>query len=182
MSGSQKAVVSAVVGPDEKVLWTGRPEVEVATSGGRRLRKLITVASLALMLGLAYWLLPESIGLKKLVDAVGTKTLVPVIGSLVVVALFFVFGQDTGSRLNRYFQSLTYAITSRRLLILEGEKVTESYPPERVLVPSVRERSGGRADVVFGQGGSEGRGDVLKRERSHHHPFCGMTPLELNGT
>lgn len=167
MNNSPERLVSKVLEPGEQVIWTGRPQVEAAVSGHRRRRKVTLVVGIALVLVLTFWLLPESIAVNELVEAMEMKMLLPLLGSLVVIALFFIFKQDTASQLNRYFQGLSYAITDRRLLILEGDRISDSYTPERVSTPVLKQRQAGRADVIFGRRSSttEGRRSVVNRER-----------------
>jgi hypothetical protein len=56
---------------------------------------------------------------------------------------------DDHSRLERYFRSLTYAITDRRLLILERDQVSATYPPGQAHEPIIRQRAPGYSDVIF---------------------------------
>ena len=152
--------LASVLEPGEQVIWIGRPQVELAVSSRLRFRRVLQLASIPVTLVLLYWLLPENVGLRELVPSMGMQTLLAILVPFVVIALFFVFKQDTASQLNRYFQGLSYAITDRRLLIFDGDRLAESYGPERVSKPYLKERFGGRSDVIFGQRA------ILQQQRS----------------
>jgi hypothetical protein len=165
MNEHAESVVSRVLEPGEELIWTGRPELEQPVPRGSRYRKVIAVASIAAIPIFAFWLLPDSFGLRELLQEVDAGTTAMVIGGFVLFALLLIFLPGPAARLQRYMQSLTYAITNRRLLILEGDKVTDAYPPERLFRPSIRERAPGYADVVFGEWGGDATRDVVTRER-----------------
>jgi hypothetical protein len=80
----------------------------------------------------------------------------------------------TSWRYRRYARSLSYAMTDRRLLVLERGKIVDDFPPERLSQITVRRRARGFGDVVFGRhydagydAGSEVRWgrDLVVRER-----------------
>jgi hypothetical protein len=117
--------------------------------------------------------------LRGTLDIVGVTDIVALVRSqptflvpIAVVALgpllARVFNFDNASRLRRYFDSLTYAMTDRRLIIVEKDKI-QSFGIEDLAKPRVRERGRRCADVVFGEGRGRstggGRGDVITRER-----------------
>jgi len=75
---------------------------------------------------------------------------------MMIPLLLPVFKLDIRSRLTRHYRSQTYAITNRRLLIFEGEKLLKvkgrrvaSYTPEEIHKLEYRERSPGCSDVIF---------------------------------
>lgn len=163
MNNSPESLVSNVLEPGEQVIWTGRPQVDMAMSGRRHRWRVTKVAGIALMLVLAYWLVPEATKLKEQIQAMEMKKLLPIIGFFVVGTLLTIFGPNV--QLKRYFQRLSYAITNRRLLIFERDRLTESYPPERVFAPSLEERAG-RADVIFGRRRTKSQPGAVTRERA----------------
>lgn len=165
MTDTAQISIAKFLEPGEQVVWTGRPQVEIAVAGHRRYGPLVKFAGIALMLILIYWLVPESRKLTAQLQAVETETLLAIVGIFVVVTILTTFGP--AMQLKRYFRRLSYAITDRRLLILEGDRIADSYTPERVSTPVLKERRGGREDVVFGRRSSttEGRRSVVNRER-----------------
>lgn len=165
MNEPAESVVSRVLEPGEELIWAGRPELERPVPRGSRYRKVIAVAIIAAVPIFAYRVLPDSFALKELLQEVGAGTMAMVIGGFALFALLLIFLPGPAARLQRYMQRLTYAITSRRLLILEGDKVTDAYPPERLFRPRIRERAPGYADVVFGEWGGDATRDVVTRER-----------------
>jgi len=165
MNNSPESLVSKVLEPGEKLLWAGRPELEQPVPRGSRYRKVIVLAIIAAVPIVAYRVLPDSFALRELLQEVDAGTTAMVIGGFVLFALLLIFLPGPAARLQRYMQSLTYAITNRRLLILEGDKITDTYPPERLFKPRIQERAPGYADVVFGEWGGDATRDVVTRER-----------------
>jgi hypothetical protein len=166
MNEHAESVVSQVLEPGEELLWTGRPELEQPVPRGSRYRKVIAVATIAAVPIFAYWYLPDTFGFRELLQEVDAGTTAMVIGGFTLFAFLLIFLPGPAARLQRYMQSLNYAITNRRLLILEGDKVTDAYPPERLFRPRIRERAPGFADVVFGEQRRDATRDVVVRERA----------------
>lgn len=102
------------------------------------------------------------------------RFVVPIVVVLAVMILPKMFKVDPKSRLDRYFNSLTYAITTDRLLILEGNKIYDAYTPEQARQPIIRDRVPGYSDVLLEQrsrsgidGTSSKSRDPVFRERRH---------------
>ena len=147
-------VVSRVLEPGEKILWSGRPNVEVSLDQHAKRRSRRRIVGIGATVLVVLWIARERLGFSRLADMVpvlsdNPKLALPLAVILVVIALIYIFKLDNVSRLDRYFHSLAYAITDRRLLILENSKLKESYTPEQVRQPIVRERGPGYADVIF---------------------------------
>jgi hypothetical protein len=75
---------------------------------------------------------------------------------------------DNRSRLRRYFEGLTFGITDRRVLVIDGDHV-QSFAGEELDRPRVIERAGGYGDVIFGRNPSSGstsrQRDPVRQER-----------------
>jgi hypothetical protein len=164
--------VSAYLEPGETVLWSGRPDTDAALAqfAPWKVRGLIVV--LGGVGGVAF-LLRGTLDLGSVADVVALlrsepQFLVPIAVVAFAPVLARVLKFDNASRLRRHFDSLTYAMTDRRLIIVEkGE--AQSFGIEDLAKLRVRERGPGCGDVVFGDGrtmsSGGGRGDVIARER-----------------
>lgn len=155
MKESAESIINRVLEPGEQVVWSGRPHSEIARKvSASRMRKR-TLVGLAVSILVILWLLFSGIVPNPLesLNSVPLEPsfMVPIGVVLLLMVVPRMLKVDPASRLNRYFDSLTYAITDRRLLILEGDKVSEAYTPERLREPRIRERAPGYADVIFDQ-------------------------------
>jgi hypothetical protein len=169
---SAEQVVSGVIEPDEQILWTGRPDADAMAAGERRrwmLRLLLwppLVAGAAWMAARASPAVME--GAPSLDLLLEPRVRLSVIGLLIGIGALGVAGR---MRFRRYARSLAYALTDRRLLILEGSEITDDYPPQRLGRMRLRRRGRGLADVVFGvrgasRGGTMRSRDPVQRERN----------------
>jgi hypothetical protein len=169
--------LARVLEPDEKVIWTGRPNVDTVVDAWASRRKRAGVVIIVVIAVAGLWGLSQRLGgsIPDLLDAIGPvirdpENLVALAVPILLVTMIYVFKLDNRSSLNRYLHSLGYAITNRRLLVLEGDKLKESYPPERLRMPRVDQRAPGYADVIFGKRRSGSRpsaGGPVARERRH---------------
>jgi hypothetical protein len=176
MRDSAETVVNRVLEPGEKILWTGRPHVETALDQHAQRRRRGRLLAIGIFILAAPWLLSRTVfpSLSAVFEEVGLEPrfVVPIVVVLALIILPRMFKVDPKSRLHRYFNSLTYAITTERLLILEADKVYDAYTPEQVRSPRIRERAPGYSDVNFDErdrhraDGTISKDDVL-RERRH---------------
>ena len=153
MQENAENVVSRVLEPGEKSLWAGRPHVDPAMehrSQVRRRNKLIILPVAALAI---FWItdsLPVSSPSAIMENLpFEPKFLWVIAAPFLLIIAARLFKVDDTSRLDRYLRSLTYAITDRRLLILEGDKIYSEYTPEKARKPFLRDRAPGYSDVIF---------------------------------
>jgi hypothetical protein len=170
---SAESVIAGLVEPGERILWAGHPDREAMLSHQARrfwLRMALTPVLLAGMAWLAVRSLPvgafESVPLEILLES---RVLVPLV--IVLVAIPVLSGV-LRKRFERYVGSLTYAMTDRRLLVVEGDEVVDQYRPEQLGRVHVRRRSRGFGDVNFGRRSSTRAGtrvsrDAVQREREY---------------
>ena len=156
MRESAETVISRVLELGEKILWSGRPHVEVALERHSNRRRNGAIVGIGGLLLLIFWYsrqgLPNPIETLKSMP-LEPKFLIPLVVILLVMTVPKMLKVDPKSRMDKYFNSLTYAITTERLLILEGNKVVDSYTPEQARQPVIRERAPGYADVNFDERG-----------------------------
>jgi hypothetical protein len=145
---SAEQLVSEVLESDERLLWSGRPKVEAVMTQQAQARRRSTAIALACMAIAVLWLAPDYVyeGLPVLLEE-EPKLRFALAAPFVLIGLVYAFGLDNQTRLRRYFESLSYGLTNKRLLILEGQRLT-AYSPEQILSPRIRERSNGYADVI----------------------------------
>ena len=161
-------VISRVLEPGEKILWSGRPHVEVSMDHfGQRRRRARTVG-IPIIVIVTLWLARDQLGLASLegvssLFSENPRMLLAMMVLVVLIALVYVFKVDDRSRLERHIRSLSYAISDRRLLILERDKVVAAYTPEQTRRPSLHKRSPGYSDVIFDQR-SSGEADEVTRD------------------
>jgi hypothetical protein len=166
-------VIAGLVEPGERMLWAGHPDREAMLGRQARrfwLRMALTPVLLAGMAWLAVRALPvgafESVPLEIFLES---RVLVPLVIVLVGIP---VLSGVLRKRFERYVGSLTYAMTDRRLLVVEGDEVVDQYRPEQLGRVHVRRRSRGFDDVNFGRRSSTRAGtrvsrDAVQREREY---------------
>jgi len=98
MNEHAESVVSRVLEPGEELIWAGRPELEQPVPRGSRYRKVIAVVSIAAVPMFAFWLLPESFGLRELLQEVDAGTTAMVIGGFALFALLLIFLPSPAAR------------------------------------------------------------------------------------
>lgn len=162
---SPREIANAHVDADERVLWAGAPDVEAAVSAYPR--GISPFAGLAVLAG-GGWFAARSAGVHP-ID--GLRTLwdaQPM--ALVVVGLMLLmpwilkaFRIDNRSRYRRYFENLTYAVTDRRLLVIEKDDVL-GFEPGELNRPTVVERSGRFGDVIFARLPYQSSGESRRRD------------------
>lgn len=163
MQEAAETVVSRVLEPGEKILWAGRPHVDPAMEHQSKVSRRIKLIILPIAALAIFWIidsLPVS-SLSTIMDNLPfePKFLWVVAAPLLLIAAARLFKFDGTSRLDRYLRSLTYAITSQRLLILEGDKIYSAYTPEQAREPFLRKRAPGYSDVIFDDRGTRSQTD-----------------------
>lgn len=176
MDEPAEQTVARVLEPGEKILWSGRPNLEVIMEQYSRHRRRGGILGLVVMVIAVVWIIQES-DLSNILPilAFDPRFLWGLAVMFLLVALLHTFKFDAKSRLQRHFRVLTYAMTDRRLLILEGRKLqmvgpkAASYTPEQIHEPHIRERASGYADVIFAEhsrgSGVRAGSDPIQRER-----------------
>ena len=153
MQKSAETVVSRVLEPGEEILWTGRPNVDPAMAHHAQKRRRNKLFILVIAAVAVVWItrsLPVSGPLEILENLPFDRKFLWVIAApFLLIAAAKAFKLDNESRLDRYLRSVTYAITDKRLLILEGDKVYSAYTPEEARSPFLRDRAPGYSDVIF---------------------------------
>lgn len=164
-----ESVVSQVIDAAERVLWVGQPDFAAMISHRRRWLWL-RLALAPIVLGFTAWfaarMAPAGVSdSARLDDLLQPRFLVPLTVLLLVIPAFALF---TERRFQHWVRSLTYAITDRRLLIIEGERIVDDYAPEQIAQVVVVPRGRHHSDVIFGarrlEGGRRTR-DPVMRER-----------------
>lgn len=110
---------------------------------------VLAIGSVALI-GAFLWLNQEQLGgltFEKL-----TQSLTPSLALLPIVAGFVLLWRFQGRQARRYVNSLAYAITDQRVIILYDGKDPESYTPSQLERAKLEERAGaeGYYDIVWG--------------------------------
>lgn len=134
---SQQAALQPYLLPDERILWTGRPDP----------RRLFTVADL--------WLVPFSLmwgGFALVWETLVLSSSAPWFFVLwgvpfVVVGQYFIWGRFLYKRWDR--SRTTYAVTNRRIIVLRGHRLQSvSVNP----LPQINQSSGrdGEGTLAFG--------------------------------
>lgn len=145
---STNEALTGVLEPGEAVLWSGRPDVDVILRLRRRRGLVGKGVGFAILAGAVAWAARG--GLLDFFSwdlALEPRFLVPAAVVVVGMPLLSALG---GWRFRRYVASLDYAITDRRLLVLEHGEIVDDYPPERVGQVTMRPRGREHGDVVFG--------------------------------
>lgn len=155
MREAPQTVVSKVLEPGESLVWSARPDVEVLceySAGSQSLLArlfgpqrgqspgghLVLIAGLVIA-ELVLW--PRR-------DALPVLAIVPGIGAL-LLALVLVGASLRRRSIRRWAERLTYAITDRRVLVLEGDVVTDAYTPEKWPGSRRVDRGPRHADLLF---------------------------------
>jgi len=165
-------VIAPFLESGERTLWSGRPETEAAVAHAIAFRVASPIVALVAF-GAGLFAVRQYIGWDRVLEAVDGVRSQPQF--LVPIGVIFVFPivirllkLDNRSRLRRYFDSMTYAITDRRLIIVESGEAT-SYRVHELATVTLRKRARGVADVIFAMGpsgrSSTGKGDIISRER-----------------
>ena len=151
--------ISALLRHRERILWTGRPNVEqaVAFSSKRNWRKVLTsFLPIVIVISVALYQLMQALdidNLRDLIDALPDETLLMLaVPFVIVVAIYLLprlFKMDSKSRLSRYFESLSYGITNQRLLIVENDKLAHAFRPDEVGELKVINRTEGCDDLLW---------------------------------
>ena len=167
-----EAVVRSVLESGEKILWHGRPNVDAAVpkGGGGVARFAITL----LAFGGGLYFVAERLGMGGVSDLLALLSEQPGAGVAIGFVLLFpillrLFKLDGPSRLRRHFENQVYAVTDRRVLVIEKNDV-QAFSGDELDRPIVRPRSGAYGDVVFANrkrssGSSGSGGDPVQRER-----------------
>lgn len=163
-------VVSAVLEPNERLLWAGQPAAHIIIRGFRRRQLVGLWIALPIAAAVTLWATARGGPIDALFRdlLLQPRFLVPATAvALVMLILRYV----SYRRVARYARSLSYAMTDRRLVVLEHGKVVDDFPPERLSRLAVRRRAHGYDDVVFGQharaaGETRGTRDPVLRERN----------------
>ncbi len=162
MTETAEQVISRVLEPGEEILWAERPNLEVLMIPARRYQKrrpwrlglgaLITV-------GVLYYGLESPFGYADLgafdrfLEIVPKKALIGIsvcaVLSIVGFAVSKRFKLGRADSHGRWARSLSYAITDRRLLILEGDGIAYQFRPEELPEMGTRPRAPGYDDIVF---------------------------------
>jgi hypothetical protein len=175
-------VVTSHLEPGEKILWSGRPNVELALGHDRqrsRQRALLNTVVMVGILAFMMYQLRETLGvenLQEILDVLLEASLlfvaVPTVVVVAIIILSRVFKLRDRSRLHRYFNSLSYGMTNRRLLIVEGDQVTHEFGPDDLGTLYVNRRTGDCNDLILGVNSRRSsRTQVINKwywERSHH--------------
>lgn len=165
-----ESAISVLVDPGELILWTGRPDTRIMIGRERvrwRVRIVLVPAALAGIAWLASRMAPAgTLAFPQLLPLLESRVLVFAVLVLIglhILSLFML------RRFQRYVSSLAYAITDRRLLVAEGDRIVDAYAPEQLSQVHVRRRSRGFGDVIFGRRTAMHTGgrrlDRVQRER-----------------
>jgi hypothetical protein len=161
---SADQIVARHVGSDEKILWAGRPNVDVMrkhgapkSGGGTRMLVLfVFIASAVFLASQVSTGLPLPRTTEDVISLLRQNP-VPVAAMLGIIVLGFIVrarGWDPAASHARWAQTLVYAITDRRILIIEDGRVGWELGPEDFGEPRIRDRGEGYADIEF-QGTSQ---------------------------
>ena len=208
MAESAEQVVRQILEPGEKVEWTGRPHLETLQLPAKRYKKrrlltrllAIPIYLVAIYFGLKFLLsrlgfenLQQVDELKQFLEDEGLmERLVPAAIGLGVVILIIIvllvgskhFKLGRADMHAKWARSLTYAITNRRLLILEGENIAFQFQPENLSEVRIRERTPGYADVIVRELdedrqvlGKKRVGRELRPTHRSNHSYIGFKAL-----
>jgi hypothetical protein len=169
-----KEVVRSVLEPGERMIWCGRPDVEVVmATAPRRSGSFVFIIVLAMGAGFAVFQAREfGIEPADLLDLIRARvpSFLYILGGMVLLPIALrVFKLDRWSRYRQHFENLTYGVTDRRVLIIEKDSVL-AFAGDELDRPRVEERAGGYGDVIFGRmpessDNSSGNKDPVARAR-----------------
>lgn len=187
MRETTEQIVRGVLEPGEQILWSGRPDVEAALKYHAksiwrgRIIGIAVVSFIGVLVVMGQgesapsWL--ATIDLSKLADSMPDNKYLWVLAAPVLMPILLpLLKFDLRSRLQRYYRSQTYAITDRRLLVLQGGNLMKirsgtqaAYPPDAIHKLELRERGQGCGDVIFARYNISSTGDssanILTREK-----------------
>lgn len=161
MSSSSNPDFSAILESDERLVWSGGPnrEVMLKTMGKNKKRNYSFLLVLAAFIFVFGFLNQGQIGGLMAGDPTESLTLESLtpflLGAVLLVGtLTFIF-QVNARKSRRYVDSLAYAITNRRALIVYGDGKIDSFSPTELKEAKVEERMGaeGYYDIVWGSRG-----------------------------
>ncbi len=135
--------------PGEALLWVGRPVTPFGALASRTpVVSIVAVLAFMIALGIFLWFFPVVRAATAMPVMFVSPMWIPMILMFLLMLLVLV-ASPIGRLLNA--RHTTYAITSRRILILDGiftPKVT-SYGPDDIERIERRSYSGGRGDIIF---------------------------------
>lgn len=135
--------------PGEELLWVGRPASPFSGLAGHHARtSIVALLGFLIALGIFLWLIPLAGVATAAPHMFFSPMWIPMILIFLLVLAAAASG-PIGGMLNA--RRTTYAITNRRLLILDGilsTKVT-SYGPDDIERIERRSRGGGSGDIIF---------------------------------
>jgi hypothetical protein len=157
-----RARLSRVLQPGEEILWAGRPHLPSLSSEAERIRVArspiasVAITPVLMAAGVAGLLLWQGMDPAALADRIlvwlqnGAWLVVLIALGLVGGAILLRrLGLDDAGGFLRWAERQAYAITDRRLLILDGERIAHAFAPEQLGTLRLRERGGGYGDVEF---------------------------------
>ncbi|MEM1434736.1 MAG: hypothetical protein AAGG11_11815 [Pseudomonadota bacterium] len=155
MSSTTRPDFSTVLNSGERLLWSGAPNREVMLSTmGKGKKPNYTFALAAVAFAAAFgWMNREQLSGFKLDELVGSFTITPLAYGLIpVVATIALIYRWNAGQAKRYVDSLAYAITDQRVLIMYRGTEIESYTPSQLQQAKIEERAGaeGYYDIVWG--------------------------------
>ena len=168
MSSRTSPDFSAILEPDERLVWSGGPnrEVMLSTMGKNKKRNYSFLIVLAAFFFVFGFLNKGHIG--GLMTGSPTESLTPfLIGAVLLVGTLTLIFQLNARKSKRYVDSLAYAVTNRRVLIVYGDGKIDSFSPAQLKEAKVEERVGaeGYYDIVWGGRGLP-RGTDGKAQRN----------------
>lgn len=168
MEKGPRQIAERHVDRDERVLWAGAPDVDAAMAAFPR--GLSPVAGAAILLG-GGWFAARSVGVPlldglRMLWAQQPMALIVTGGIFMLPLILRVVKLDNRSRYRRHFENLTYAVTDRRLLVIEKDDVL-GFEPEELNRPTVVARSEGFDDVIFATLPHHTSGDRKPRDPVH---------------
>lgn len=192
-SGSAEELVQDAIEPGERVIWAGRPDLEALTREARSrsgvaglLKGVFSPLAVFLLFGIGWaylngWDLPTLLAmLSSMAEAQPVQV---VVGPLVVVGfLGLIYGLHAWSarKFIQRAQTLTYAITDRRLLVLAGSEIEKAFSPDEVRNIQLRDRTEGFQDLILLRRSRNGnsRGELLMAREKRYVGFKALPDAE----